>query len=85
MQHHVLDRSNGQRGVTVEPYRPVTYEASAVAVVAREMLLGGWFPQPKSKVSGRARAGDPGVVADRGLEFGAAPRNDKDSASGLAD
>lgn len=85
MQHHVLDRSYGQRGVTVEPDSPVTDESAAVAVVAREMLLGGWFPQPKSKVSGCARPGDPGVVADCGLKFGAAPRKHKDSASGLAD
>ena len=43
VQHHVLDRGHGQRGVPVEPDRPVPDEAAAVAVVAGEMVLGGWF------------------------------------------
>ena len=85
MEHHVLDSGQGQHRMRVKPHRPVPHEATAVAVVAGQMVLRRRLPEPEPVVSGRAGTRDAGVVPQRGLELRAAFRQGQHTPPRLAD
>ena len=85
MQHHIFNRGDGQCGVWIEADCPVPDEAHAVAMVARQMVLGWRLPQPQPVVFGCAGAGEPRVVPDGRNESRVGIWPHKNAAPGLGD